>query len=134
MKAQEIIKEIMKSEGLSQYALSSMCAMKRTTLQTVLLDDRDMTCDTISRIVSVLRGEFLIGGHTEDAITAIKLLMSEKGETQASLARKSGYQSRQAVGSLLQNKSVRASVLVKLVHAMGEKVVIRHNGEEWEVE
>ena len=132
MTAQEIIKELMKQEGLSQYALSSMAVMKRTTLQTVLLDGRDMSVSTVQKIMKVLKGSLEIGGREGDAQDIVRGLMREKGITHAQLATLCGFKNRQSVTQGLAGH-MRMEMLLTMVHAMGEKVVIRHNGEEWEV-
>lgn len=138
MTAQEIIKEIMKQQGLSQYALSSMAAMKRTSLMTVLLDGKNIRTDTVYRLVKVLNGELAIGGRKMDdehsEKDAVKDIMRELGYTQVRLAEACGYKTRQNVSAAFGNKThMRMDTVLRMTHAMGEKVVIRHGGKEYEV-
>lgn len=137
MGAQEIIKGLMKEQGLSQNALASMCAMKRTTLKTVLLPGRTMMTDTVYRIVKALKGQVVIGGREmSDNFSekdAIRDMMREGGYTQARLAEACGYKVRQNVSALLGNKTgLRMDTLLRMTHAMGGKVMIIC-GEEYEV-
>ena len=135
MTAQEIIKEIMKQQGLSQYALSSMAVMKRTTLKTMLLPNRNIMTDTVYRLVKVLKGELVIGGIVmgeKDEKDIVRELMGDM--SMSALSAKAGYSSRASVRMLLTNKtSIRMDALVRLITALGGKVIIRCNGEEWEV-
>lgn len=138
METQGIIRLLMEKQGLSQNALASMCVMKRTTLQTVILPGRTMMPDTVRRILKALKGELVVGGRViTDEFTekdAVRDMMRELGYTQARLAEACGYKTRQNVSAAFGNKThMRMDTVLRMTHAMGEKVVIRCGGEVYEI-
>ncbi len=70
----------------------------------------------------------------QDIISAI---MKEDGVNQTELAEAVGFKSQQAVSNILaRNKDVKVDMFVKMIHALGYKVVIcKDLGKtKWEVD
>ena len=61
----------------------------------------------------------------------IKKLMAEEGITQGELAKRVGYKRQQNIGGVLNRyESMRVDVLVKLLSAMGCRLVVMRGNEK----
>ena len=64
----------------------------------------------------------------------IKEIMQQEGLSQRALANKMGASSQQVVGNMLKRENgMRIDNFLKILHAMGAKVVVQYDDREWEV-
>lgn len=64
----------------------------------------------------------------------IKEIMQQEGLSQRALANKMGASSQQVVGNMLKRENgMRIDNFLKILNAMGAKIVVRYDDQEWEV-
>lgn len=64
----------------------------------------------------------------------IREIMQKEGLSQRALANKMGASSQQVVGNMLKRENgMRIDNFLKLLNAMGAKVVVQYDDQEWEV-
>ncbi|SFB15454.1 hypothetical protein SAMN05216249_1117 [Acetitomaculum ruminis DSM 5522] len=63
----------------------------------------------------------------------VKIIMKKTNTTQGDLQRKLGLKSQASISSYLKTDAMKVDKLVDLLNAMGGKLIIHTDDEEWEV-